>query len=121
MVSPLEKRSSASVFSTTSTFMVGRIAPSLLAHLNIDPSYKEFVGEILNGTEQPEFESVDRRRREPQFGYELKAIVDADGNEHQPGGGGVDMVSLESPIKNIIQNTRLGNDLSEGDIPRCSD
>jgi len=92
--------------------------PSLLAHLNIDPSYKEFVGEILNGTEQPEFESVDRRRREPQFGYELKAIVDADGNEHQPGGGGVDMVSLESPIKNIIQNTRLGNDLSEGEIYR---
>jgi len=28
------------------------------------------------------------------------------------------MVSLESPIKNIIQNTRLGNDLSEGEIYR---
>ncbi|VTT87155.1 ORF1 [Halorubrum sp. DM2] len=92
--------------------------PSILAHLNIDPSYKEFVGEVLNGTEQPESESIDRRRREPQFGYELKAIVDADGNEHQPGGGGVDMVQLELPVAYIIENTRLANDLAQGEIFR---
>jgi len=92
--------------------------PSLLAHLNIDPSYKAFVGEILNGTEQPESESVDRRRHEPRFGYELKAIVDSDGNEHQPGGGGVDMVQLELPVGHLIENTRLANDLAQGEIFR---
>lgn len=94
--------------------------PSLLARLNIDPSYKEFVGDILNGTERPDSESVDRRRQEPRFGYELKAIVDSDGNEHQPGGGGVDMVHLELPIQNLVENTRLGNDLAQGEIFRNS-
>ncbi len=92
--------------------------PSLLAHLNIDPSYREFVGDILNGSDRPSTESVDRRWREPQFGYELTAIVDRDGNEHQPGGGGVDMVPLELPVDHIIENTRLGNDLVTGEIFR---
>ena len=92
--------------------------PAMLAHLDIDPSYKEFVGKILNGEKEPESEVVDRRSAEPQFGYELKAIVDRDGNEHQPGGGGVDMVALELPIKNVIQNTRLKHDLAQGEIFR---
>jgi len=92
--------------------------PAMLAHLNIDPSYKEFVGQILNGEKEPTSEAFDRRSTEPSFGYELKAIVDREGNEHQPGGGGVDMVSLELPIKNVIQNTRLGNDLVKGEIFR---
>ncbi|TKX64503.1 hypothetical protein EXE45_16490, partial [Halorubrum sp. SP9] len=92
--------------------------PSILAHLNIDPSYREFVGEILNGEREPDSEAFDRRSTEPAFGYELKAIVDRDGNEHEPGGGGVDMVSLELPIRNIIQNTRLRHDLAQGEVFR---
>ena len=92
--------------------------PSLLAHLNIDPSYKDFVGEVLNGEDSPDSDAFDRRSTEPAFGYELKAIVDSDGNEHQPGGGGVDMVALELPIKNIIQNTRLRHDLAQGEVFR---
>lgn len=92
--------------------------PSILAHLNIDPSHREFVGQILDGEMEPDSEAFDRRSTEPAFGYELKAIVDRDGNEHEPGGGGVDMVSLELPIKNVIQNTRLGNDLAQGEIFR---
>ena len=92
--------------------------PAVLAHLNIDPSYREFVGEILDGETEPDSEAFDRRSKESAFGYELKAIVDRDGNEHQPGGGGVDMVSLELPIRNVIQNTRLGNELVQGEIFR---
>ncbi len=92
--------------------------PAMLAHLNIDPSFKKFVGELLNGEEQPDFEVVDRHSTVPEFGYELKAIVDREGNEHQPGGGGVDMVSLELPVKNIIENTRLANDLVQGEVFR---
>ncbi|QRG24096.1 putative Rep protein [Halorubrum virus Humcor2] len=92
--------------------------PAMLAHLNIDPSYKQFVGEILNGQIEPESEAFDRRSTEPEFGYELKAIVDRDGNEHEPGGGGVDMVALELPIKNIIRNTRLRHDLAQGEVFR---
>lgn len=94
--------------------------PAILAHLNIDPSHKEFVGEILNGEKEPGSESFDRRSTEPRFGYELKAIVDRDGNEHQPGGGGVDMVSLELPVQNIIKNTRLQHNLVQGEIFRNS-
>ncbi|ELZ49816.1 hypothetical protein C464_03714 [Halorubrum coriense DSM 10284] len=94
--------------------------PAMLAHLNIDPSYKEFVGEILNGQIEPKSEAFDRRSTEPEFGYELKAIVDRDGNEHEPGGGGVDMVALELPIKNVIQKTRLANDLAQGEIFRSA-
>ncbi|PHQ38018.1 hypothetical protein DJ69_13865 [Halorubrum persicum] len=92
--------------------------PAILAHLNIDPSYKDFVGKILNGEDSQKSEAFDRRSNEPAFGYELKAIVDSDGNEHQPGGGGVDMVALELPIRNVIQNTRLQHDLAQGEIFR---
>ncbi|OSP08538.1 hypothetical protein B9H04_06135 [Halorubrum ezzemoulense DSM 17463] len=96
----------------------GTSLPALLAHLNIDPSHKEFVGEILDGKTEPNSEAFDRRSTDPAFGYDLKAIVDADGNEHEPGGGGVDMVQLELPIQNLIENTRLGNDLAQGEIFR---
>ena len=92
--------------------------PSILAHLNIDPSYREFIGEILDGETEPDSEAFDRCSKEPAFGYELKEIVDRDGNEHEPGGGGVDMVPLELPITNIIQNTRLGYDLAQGEVFR---
>ncbi|VTT85899.1 hypothetical protein DM2_1937 [Halorubrum sp. DM2] len=54
------------------------------------------------------------------FGYELKAIVNRDGNEHQSGGGGVDMVHLNLPVRNIVENTRLANDLVQGEIFRDS-
>ena len=92
--------------------------PAILAHLNIDPSYREFVGKILDGQREPDSEAFDRGSTETAFGYELKAIVDGDGNEHEPGGGGVDMVSLELPITNIIQKTRLRYDLTQGEIFR---
>ena len=92
--------------------------PAVLAHLNIDPSYREFVGEILDGETEPDSKAFDRRSKESAFGYELKAIVDHDGNEHEPGGGGVDMVPPELPITNVIQNTRLEHDLARGEIFR---
>ncbi len=91
--------------------------PSLLARLNIDPKHREFVGELLNGEQQPDSETFDRRSPS-EFGYELKAIVTPDGEEHQPGGGGVDMVPLELPVKNVIENTRLRHDLVQGEIFR---
>ncbi|MDB2223468.1 hypothetical protein PM023_02120 [Halorubrum ezzemoulense] len=94
--------------------------PSILAHLNIDPSYREFVGQILDGEMEPDSEAFDRHSMEPAFGYELKAIVDRDGNEHKPGSGGVDMVPLELPIRNLVENTRLRNDLAQGEIFRNS-
>ncbi|WP_241982756.1 hypothetical protein [Halorubrum sp. ASP121] len=72
----------------------------------------------MAGDTEPGSDSFDRCSTEPAFGYELKAIVDRDGNEHEPGGGGVDMVSLELPIKNVIQNTRLRHDLAQGEIFR---
>ena len=92
--------------------------PSLLAHLDINPTHHEFVGKILNGEQQPNSETFDRTSPYTEFGYELKAIVTSDGEEHQPGGGGVDMVPLDLPAQNIIENTRLGNDLVQGEIFR---
>lgn len=71
---------------------------------------------MLNGIERPDAEQVDRRRQKSEFGYEPKAIVDSDGSGPQPGGGGVDTVQLALPIRNIVENTRLGNDLAQGEI-----
>ena len=93
--------------------------PSLLAHLDINPKHREFVGGILAGKDEPHSDQFDRSSPY-EFGYELKAIVDRDGNEHQPGGGGVDMVSLELPVQHIVENTRLANDKVPGEIFRNS-
>ena len=92
--------------------------PSILAYLSTDPSYGEFVGEILDGETEPGSEAFGRRSKEPAFGYELKTIVDRDGNEHELGGGDINMVPLESPIANVIQNTRLQHDLAQKEIFR---
>ncbi|MGZ0746708.1 hypothetical protein AB2S56_005915 [Haloparvum sp. AD34] len=92
--------------------------PSILAHLNIDPSYQSFVGGIVNGQQSSDADGFNRRTRY-EFGYELKAIVDSDGEEHQPGGGGVDMVALHMPAQKIEQETRLQHTREPGEMFRC--
>ncbi|WP_058573878.1 hypothetical protein, partial [Haloferax profundi] len=60
------------------------------------------------------------RRASLESEWRLEAIVDRDGEEHIPGGGGVDMVSLKLPVQRILDETRLQYDLKKGEMWRCS-
>lgn len=93
--------------------------PEMLAHLNINPRHREFVQEIVDGATDPP-EDAFERVRPPGSDYELKSIVESDGTEHPPGGGGVDMAELELPVKRILENTRLQYDLKSGEKWRCT-
>ncbi len=91
--------------------------PALMGHLNIDPARREFVEEIVGGQTETPSDSFVRDRAES--GYQLKAIVEDDGTEHSPGGGGVDMVPLEIPEDRLLEETRLRHDLKRGEMFRC--
>jgi len=91
--------------------------PALMGHLNIDPSRREFVEEIVDGQTSTPSESFERGKVDD--GYRLKAIVEEDGTEHSPGSGGVDMVSLELPRVRLLDETRLRYELKSGEKFRC--
>ncbi|SDM47093.1 Putative rep protein [Halogranum gelatinilyticum] len=94
------------------------LIPHLLGELMIDPIHAPIVREVVDGQE-PEPESF--RRPISSDEWELVAIVDRDGEEHQPGGGGVDMVPLKLPVQQILDETRLRHDLRTGEVWRCSE
>ena len=91
--------------------------PALMGHLNIDPVHRAFVEEIVDGATETPAESFVRNRADD--GYELTAIVEDDGTEHRPGGGGVDMVPLNLPEQRLQEETRLCHDLRSGELFRC--
>ncbi|WP_435065627.1 hypothetical protein [Halobaculum sp. EA56] len=92
---------------------------ALLGRLDIDPQHIELVGDLLDGDHAgPDSEGFVRPDPlEPE--WELEAIVDADGQEHAPGDGGVDMVTLHLPEKRIREQTRLSKPLHSGEVWRC--
>ncbi|WP_410765654.1 hypothetical protein [Haloferax sp. DFSO60] len=77
----------------------------------------DFVKSVMNGEDKP-YESFRRASLESE--WRLEAIIDRDGEEHLPSGGGVDMVSLKMPFKRILDETRLQHDLEKGEMWRCS-
>ncbi|SHH24006.1 Putative rep protein [Halobaculum gomorrense] len=92
---------------------------ALLGRLDIHPTHIEFVADLLNGSDTgPESKGFTRPDPlEPE--WELEAIIDADGEEHTPGDGGVDMVTLHLPEKQIREETRLSKPLASGETWRC--
>ncbi|WP_318569923.1 hypothetical protein [Salinigranum marinum] len=90
--------------------------PRLLGELQIDPAHAQIVTEVLDGQE-PTSESFHRPA--PLNDWQLEAIVDRDGQEHEPSGGGVDMVTLHLPVRHLLQETRLQYDLKSGEMFRC--
>lgn len=90
--------------------------PRLLGDLRIDPRHAEFVADVLDGNE-PATESFTRPTDATE--WHLEAIVDADGEEHEPVGDGVDMVELHLPVRHLLQETRLQHSLKSGEVFRC--
>ncbi|WP_435126041.1 hypothetical protein [Halobaculum sp. D14] len=91
---------------------------AILAQLNINPRHREFVADLLAGVD----DSADSEgfvRATLTSEWELEAIIDSDGEEHAPGGGGIDMVELHLPEKHVLENTRLQKPLKTGEIWRC--
>ena len=93
----------------------------MLGELNIDPRHAEFVRDLVEG-EAGDPNVVESFSRSPPLEdeFELIAIVDKNDEEHPPGEGGIDMEPLKLPVKNILENTRLGNDLAKGEVFRNS-
>jgi hypothetical protein len=95
--------------------------PELLARLDLDPALREFVDDVLDGAPVP----TETARSPPTISteWDLVAIVDGDGEEHLPGGGGVDTVELDLPVDRLIDGTRLGvfdDDPRKGETPKCA-
>lgn len=90
--------------------------PRLLAQLRISPSRRDAVESIVEDTRGVTTDSFDRP---VETGWELVAIVEDDGTEHTPGGGGVDMVDLHLPVGELLNRTRLRHDLRTGEKWRC--
>jgi hypothetical protein len=92
--------------------------PRLLGELRIDPVHAQIVADVLDG-KQPTSESFHRPPAPNE--WELEAIIDRDGEEHPPSGGGVDMVTLHLPVRHLLQETRLQYSLKSGEVWRCSE
>ncbi|UVE51792.1 hypothetical protein KU306_01460 [Haloferax larsenii] len=85
----------------------------------IPKKYWDFVKSILNGEDTSQLESFVRASLKSE--WRLEAIIDRDGEEHLPGGGGVDMAPLKMPVQRVLQETRLQYDLKKGEMWRCSE
>jgi hypothetical protein len=90
--------------------------PRLLAQLSISPTKRSLVSDILEGARETPVESFSNPVDD---GWELVAIVEDDGTEHSPGGGGVDMVNLHLPVQLLLEETRLQHDVKSGEHYRC--
>jgi len=90
--------------------------PRLLAQLSISPAKRLLVTDILDGAHET---PADSFANPADTGWELVAIVEDDGTEHTPGGGGVDMVDLHLPVGALLDHTRLRHDLRSGETWRC--
>ncbi len=80
--------------------------------------YADFVESVMNGEDDSEPESFRRASLDSE--WHLEAIVDRDGEEHAPNGGGVDMAPLKLPVQRILDETRLQHSLGRGEMWRCS-
>ncbi len=87
--------------------------------LGIDPRHREFVADLLNDLDAGHGVDSFQRATPIESDWHLDAIVDADGEEHPPGEGGVDMVQLHLPETHVLEETRLAKPLQKGEIWRC--
>jgi hypothetical protein len=100
-------------------------APRLIGELSdtddsIPPRLSNFVTDLLDESADSDLaESFTRNSGTPVDEWELVAIVDSDGEEHTPGDGGISMVSVDLPTKNVVQNTRLRHDRRVGEYVYC--
>ncbi|WP_396612715.1 hypothetical protein ACH9L7_05425 [Haloferax sp. S1W] len=92
---------------------------SMLGRNMIDPKYANFVEAVMNGDDDGKPESFVRASLRSE--WQLEAIIDRDGEENLPGGGGVDMAPLKMPVQRVLQETRLQHDLKKGEMWRCSE
>ncbi|WP_336135561.1 hypothetical protein [Natronomonas amylolytica] len=97
--------------------------PEVMGQLSLKPSNRSFVADVLDdldeGRTRPETDSFQAPPPSPDE-WELDAIIDNDGEEHEPGGGGgVDMVKLHLPVKAIEEETRLSIPLQKAEVYRC--
>ena len=72
---------------------------------------------MLAGETSPSSESFVRNLFDES--WELDAIIDSDGEEHEPGGGGVDMAPLHLPVRHLLQETRLRHGRARSEEFRC--
>jgi hypothetical protein len=93
--------------------------PQVLGQLGIAPEHREFVQDLLDGEAEIPSDSFNDRPMSLTDQWELQAIVDSDGVEHSPGGGGVDTVELHLPRQRLLEKTRLRHDLEKGEKFRC--
>ncbi|MGM0590943.1 MAG: hypothetical protein ACQETI_04810 [Halobacteriota archaeon] len=91
--------------------------PTLLGELQINPRHADVVAEAISGEVSTPVESFSRLQFDEWY---LDAIIDRDGEEHQPDGGGVDMAPLHLPVEQVLEETRLQHALERGEMFRCS-
>ncbi|UVE51889.1 hypothetical protein KU306_11080 [Haloferax larsenii] len=91
---------------------------SMLGRNMIDPKHADFVESVMYGENDCTVESFRRESLESE--WQLEAIIDRDGEEHAPNGGGVDMAPLKLPVQRILDETRLQHSLGRGEMWRCS-
>jgi hypothetical protein len=93
--------------------------PEVMGTLGIKPSKESFVSECLETQKQsPDSEGFERAPPVKDE-WELDAVIDRDGEEHEPAKDGVDMVPLHLPVKAIQQQTRLSIPLQKAEVYRC--
>lgn len=115
---PTETRIRSRISEYVETYSGTPSIPQLLGELSLAPRYAELATEVIAGETTPSSESFARTAAEEL--WELDAIIDADGEEHEPGGGGVDMAPLHLPVRHLLQETRLRYKLKSGEKLRCS-
>ena len=94
-------------------------APKVMGNLGIAPNDRQFVENLIE-TRASEPESDEFQKPVPVTDqWELDAVIDRDGEEHDPGGGGVDMVPLHLPLKELKEETRLSIPLQKAEVYRC--
>ncbi|WP_254858994.1 hypothetical protein [Natronomonas gomsonensis] len=93
--------------------------PKVMGRLGVSPSDRSFVEDVLE-SRATEPESNEFEKPEPLTDqWELDAVIDRDGEEHDPGGGGVDVVPLHLPLKRLQEETRLSIPLQKAEVYRC--
>jgi hypothetical protein len=93
--------------------------PEVMGQLGISPRNRAFVEDVLEtGATEPESDEFEKPVPVTDD-WELDAVIDRDGEEHEPGGGGVDMVPLHLPLKEIQEQTRLSIPLQKAEVYRC--
>jgi hypothetical protein len=90
----------------------------LCGALHLDPRWHDLARAMIQGSDgKPEPDSF--RRLSDSSEWELKEIIDRDGDLHEPGGGGIDMVPLNLPQNRLVTALEDTHQKSECSRYRC--